>query len=79
MARQAAMAVQGKPGIVRRIQEFWNEVRAELSKVTWPTWPDLQVSTHVTMLLLGIMAVIIFCFDWVFQKAVLLLLHLAAG
>jgi preprotein translocase SecE subunit len=78
MAKQAALAVQGKPGLIQRVQTFWGEVRTELSKVTWPSWADLQVSTNVTMILLGIMAVIIFCFDWVFQKAVLLLLQWAA-
>lgn len=77
MAKQATMAVQGKPGIVLRIQIFWGEVRAELNKVTWPSWPDLQVSTNVTLMMLGIMAFIIFWYDWVFQHVVLFLLRWA--
>ncbi len=77
MAKQAAMTAQGKPGIVQRIEVFWEEVRTELSKVTWPTWKDLQVSTNVTLMMLGIMAFIIFWYDWIFQHVVLLLLNWA--
>ncbi len=77
MLKQTAMA-DGKPGLVQRVQSFFEEVRVELGKVTWPTVNDLKVSTKVTMVLLGIVSVIIFLFDQVFQIAVLAMLRLAA-
>ncbi|HPO12765.1 MAG TPA: preprotein translocase subunit SecE [Candidatus Hydrogenedentes bacterium] len=77
MLKQTTMA-EGKPGVVQRVQEFFQEVRTELGKVTWPTVNDLKVSTKVTMLLLGIVAAIIFLFDQVFQRVILVLLNLAA-
>lgn len=77
MLKQTAMA-DGKPGMIQRVQRFFEEVRVELGKVTWPTVDDLKVSTKVTMVLLGIVSIIIFMFDQVFQIAVLAMLRLAA-
>ena len=68
---------ESKPGIIQRFQTFIQEVKMELSKVTWPTMDDLKVSTKVTMLLLGIMAGIIFVYDQVFQAVVFVLLKVA--
>lgn len=76
MAKQVN-TTEGKPSLNKRLQDFIQEVRVELSKVTWPTMDDLKVSTKVTMYLLGIMAAVIFCFDHIFQFAVLMLLRLA--
>lgn len=77
MLKQTTMA-EGKPGIVQRVQEFFQEVRTELGKVTWPTVDDLKVSTKVTMLMLAIVSIILFLFDQVFQRVILVLLSLAA-
>jgi len=77
MAKQENTS-EGKPSLYKRLQDFIQEVRVELGKVTWPTMDDLKVSTKVTMYLLGIMAAVIFCFDHIFRIAVLILLRLAA-
>jgi preprotein translocase SecE subunit len=76
MAKQANMA-EAQPNIFQRARNFLREVKTELGKVTWPTREDLQVSTRVTMYLLGGMAAIIFVFDQVFQFLILMLLDLA--
>ena len=78
MAKPAAMTAQTKPGPLQRMQTFWGEVKTELDKVTWPTFADLRVSTNVTMMLIGIIAVLIFAYDWVFQLVVLNLLKFAS-
>ena len=78
MAKQAAAAPAVKAGPIQRLRTFYSEVTTELGKVTWPSWDDLRVSTHVTMLMLLIMAVIIFGYDQVFQRVVILLLKLAS-
>ena len=78
MAKQAAAAVPAKAGPIQRMRMFYSEVTTELGKVTWPTWDDLRVSTHVTILMLGIMAAIIFVYDHIFQFVVLRLLEWAS-
>ncbi len=75
MAKQTTVT-EAKPGPFERLKNFVEEVRTELNKVTWPTFEDLQVSTKVTMFLLGVMAIIIFAYDQVFQLLVLMLLKL---
>jgi len=75
MAKQTTVT-EAKPGLFERVKDFVEEVRSELNKVTWPTMEDLQVSTKVTLFLLGVMAVIIFAYDQVFQLFVLMLLKL---
>jgi preprotein translocase SecE subunit len=71
-------AAEPQPGLVTRVTNFYEEVRAEMDKVTWPTLADLKVSTQVTLYMLGIMAAITFVFDQVFQQVMLFLLRLAA-
>lgn len=72
-----ATVTEQKPGLVARIQTFYNEVMSEMHKVTWPTLDDLKVSTKVTMFLLAAMAGVIFVFDKVFEQFVLILFSIA--
>ena len=57
--------------------EFIRQVRAEASKVVWPSWPE----TARTAIFVGIMMVLLAVFflgiDWVFGWAVNWLLKLA--
>lgn len=73
-----ATATEQRPGVVTRVQTFYHDVMAEMSKVTWPTLDDLKVSTKVTMFLLLAMAGVIFVFDKVFEQFVLILLSIAS-
>ena len=76
MARQASMGV-GRIGLIARVRDFLQEVRTEVSKVSWPTREEVKASTQVVLLLLAILAGIIYVYDFVFQlivKVVLLLL-----
>ena len=75
MAKQLT-AAEGKLPFFQRIKVFIEEVKTEMSKVTWPSAEDLRVSTKVTLFLLGVMAAIIFGFDQIFQFVVLTLLKL---
>jgi len=72
-----ATVTEQRPGVITRVQTFYNEVMAEMSKVTWPSLDDLKVSTKVTMFLLLAMASVIFVFDKVFEQFVLILLSFA--
>ncbi len=62
MAKQIA-AVDEKPGIIQRLRDFYEEVMAEMKKVTWPTRPDLITSTKVTLFVIAVMTIIMFCYD----------------
>ena len=42
------------------IQESYNEL---LTKVTWPTWPNLQSTTIVVLVGLGIFTLLVFIMD----------------
>ena len=53
-----------KPGIMESIklyiQESYNEL---MTKVTWPTWSNLQQTTVVVLVGLGIFTLIVFIMD----------------
>ncbi len=77
MAKQIT-ADESRPGIVARIQQFFDDVVNELKKVTWPTREDLVASTKVTLFLLLIMAAIIFVYDRVFGFIIVAILNFAS-
>ena len=47
------------------IRDFAGDVRTEMQKVTWPTWPELKSSTGVILAFVVALAVIIFVMDFV--------------
>ena len=57
-----------------KISKFLKEVKVELKKVAWPTWPELKGSTGVVLFLVLVMVVIIGGFDRIFEMIVVKLL-----
>jgi preprotein translocase subunit SecE len=47
-----------------RVSTFAMEVGNELSKVTWPTWPETKLGTIVVMITTVIIAMILGTFDY---------------
>jgi len=72
-----ATVSEQNPGLVARTKAFYADVVMEMGKVTWPTLEDLKVSTKVTVFLVLAMAAVVFLFDKVFERFVLLLLSIA--
>ena len=72
---KAPPAGKSKQGPIARGRAFLQEVKVELSKVTWPTRADLKSSTQVVLLMLVIMAVIIWVFDMAFQHSMVWMLE----
>lgn len=70
MAKQTAAVVESKASWVERIKGFYDEVMAEMLKVTWPTKDELKASTQVVLLVLVLMAAIIYAYDVVSQLAI---------
>ncbi len=56
-----------------RIVQFCDEVVAELAKVTWPPKKETLLSTVVVSIMVGICALILFCFDTLWGTLVKLL------
>ena len=63
----ASMVLLNRP----RWADFLISVQAEIDKVTWPSVEEVKRATVVVLVLITSMAVVIFCFDliwqWVFQ------------
>jgi preprotein translocase subunit SecE len=74
MAKQATATLEQKPSVFARVREFYDEVKWEMGKVTWPTKDELKSSTSVVLLLLGIITVVVYVFDIVFQYSIMGLL-----
>lgn len=75
MAKQANAAVE-RPNLVARVKEFYREVRTEMEKVSWPSWEEVKGSTQIVLFLLVVMAALVFVYDQVFGKLIILLLTL---
>lgn len=75
MAKQGAPS-STKPSVFDQMREFLLDVKAEMSKVAWPSKDELKVSTSVVLLLLVVLAIIVGVYDFIFQKGVMLLTKL---
>ncbi len=60
--RQPILAFTG------RTRGFIREVRAEVRKITWPTWEDLRRSTLIITVIVIIIGILIGIMDWLFSK-----------
>ena len=74
MAKQAQQTA--KTGSLGRAKNYLDDVRVELTKVTWPGREELKTSTVVVILFLAILAVVIGMMDLGFQQAFVLLFGL---
>ena len=50
-----------------RLADFLREVRAEVRKVTWPTWPELKKATTVIVIFVLLLGILIGWMDWLLQ------------
>ena len=51
-----------------RIYKFFDEVRYEMNKVSWPTWDELKNSTYIVINLSLILIIFLFFIDLVLSK-----------
>ena len=75
MAKQA-VATTEKPSLVVRIQEFIQEVKDELKKVSWPGKEEVKSSTQVVLFMLAALAIIVLAYDIIFSRFIFLCLDL---
>jgi preprotein translocase subunit SecE len=54
---------------MNKVKAYLKEVREELfTKVTWPTWTELQESAVIVMVATLVFAVVVFAMDFSFNK-----------
>ena len=54
-----------KPNIWQRLVRYFNDVRAEMRRVVWPTRAEIINSSWIVVITLAIFIVLIFVFDQV--------------
>ncbi|HOV21391.1 MAG TPA: preprotein translocase subunit SecE [bacterium] len=59
----------------KKISDFFNEVKAELKKVTWPEKKMLKRTTVIIVIFIFIMALYIGIIDLIFSKVIILFLR----
>jgi preprotein translocase subunit SecE len=73
MADESKKAVEQSGGDTpparRRVSpiRFFQEVRREMSKVTWPTWKETWLTTMMVFIMVGLTMVFFFVVDLVLQ------------
>ena len=45
--------------------QFFQEVRRETSKVTWPSWKETYLTTIMIFIMVGITMMFFFAVDWI--------------
>lgn len=75
MAKQVASDGPGWNPLVK-LKIFWQEVRVEMIKVTWPTQEEVKSSTTIVLMLLVLLALTIGFYDKVFEFVIMQLLKL---
>ena len=58
---------------VVRVAEFLRDVRAEIRKVTWPTWEELKKATTVIVIFVTALGLFIGWMDWLLQQVFVVL------
>ena len=51
-----------------RLLNFFNEVKLEMEKVSWPSWDELKSSTYIVLYLSLILIVFLFFIDLVLTR-----------
>jgi len=68
VAQGDQVAVSRAAALAQRSVGYLREVRAEIRKVTWPTWPDLRRTTVVVSIFVIAIGIIIGIMDVVSSK-----------
>ena len=59
-----------KPSIQERMAKYFKEVKAELKKVVWPTFPQTVNNTIIVVTAILMIGVILFVFDFIFAGSI---------
>jgi preprotein translocase subunit SecE len=62
-------------GKIAKIPQFFNEVRAEIKKVSWPSKPELMNATIVVIIAAALLTTYIALLDVLFSKLIQMFLR----
>jgi len=54
--------------MIQKVNTYLAEVKLELAKVSWPTFPELLNSTYIVIIVSALLATFIFGVDQVLQE-----------
>ena len=66
--------MSGVVALAQRSAGYLRDVRAEIRKVTWPTWPDLRRTTVIVSIFVIVIGIIIGIMDVISSKLLIDLL-----
>ena len=64
-----------RKGAFLRLSAYWNETMEELKKCTWPTWDELQGSTVVVVVSVGLLGGFTVFVDAVVTAIIKIIVH----
>ena len=64
-ARRERGVAGHRAGFFERVAQFWRDIRAELRRVSWPTFKEVQSTTIITIIAVAFFA----AYLWVVDKA----------
>ena len=78
-AKEKAKKPNGFVRFFKRIARYFREMKSELKKVVWPTRQQLIRNTVVVILVVLVVGVLIWLFDWLAAAVIKALVDLAQG
>jgi preprotein translocase subunit SecE len=70
-AARRERGVQGaRAGFFERVAQFWHDIRAELRRVTWPTFKQVQSTTIITIIACAFFALYLYLVDFGLTKLI---------
>jgi preprotein translocase subunit SecE len=61
----AQSAKAAKPNVLKRLNRYYHDVRAEMKRVVWPSRKEVINSSGIVLATLAIFIVLIFALDYV--------------
>ena len=65
-----------KGALAKKLKKAVTDIRLELKRVTWPTWPELINYTASVLLVCAIMGALIYTLDMILSRILLLTLNI---
>lgn len=70
---------EAKPSLWERNKLYWQQVRTEMAKVTWPTKDDVRTYAIVVIVATVITCIIMGVWDWVLSEILFVILETSTG